>query len=155
MIVTLLNPKGGISKATLALHFAGAKGREGKRDPVAGTDPQGRVCDRSRQHARIGTPWLLRAIGLGRQRATLHWEAREGDCGVERVVIGPAPIAASLPHSASLTAGLTRLSSQPSPFHGRACRAIPRSFERASILAQTRAAGAFPDSNGGAAQWLS
>ena len=54
MIVALLNQKGGVGKTTLALHLAGAWGRQGERVTLIDADPQGSALDWSEQRAREG-----------------------------------------------------------------------------------------------------
>jgi chromosome partitioning protein len=56
MIVALLNQKGGVGKTTLALHLAGAWGRQGERVTLIDADPQGSALYWSVQRAREGLP---------------------------------------------------------------------------------------------------
>jgi chromosome partitioning protein len=132
MIVALLNQKGGVGKTTLALHLAGAWGREGKRVLLVDADPQGSALDWSEQRAKEGVPRLFGVVGLARD--TLHREAPELARGVDHLVIDGPPRVAGLMRSALLAADLVLVPAQPSPFDGWASAEILRLIGEARIF---------------------
>ena len=132
MIVALLNQKGGVGKTTLALHLAGAWGRQGERVTLIDADPQGSALDWSEQRAREGLPRLFGVVGLARD--TLHREAPELARDARHVVIDGPPRIAGLMRSALLAADLVLIPAQPSPFDGWASGEVLKLIAEARIF---------------------
>lgn len=122
MIVALLNRKGGVGKATLALHLAGQWGSNGKRVVVIDADPQGSALDWSQQRAKELLPRLFGVLALPRD--TLHREASDIARNADHVVIDGPPHLAPLMRYALLAAELIVIPALPSPFDGRASEEI-------------------------------
>ena len=132
MIVALLNQKGGVGKTTLALHLAGAWGRQGERVTLIDADPQASALDWSEQRAKEGLPRLFGVVGLARD--TLHREAPELARGARHVVIDGPPRIAALMRSALLAADLVLIPAQPSPLDGWASGEVLRLIAEARIF---------------------
>jgi chromosome partitioning protein len=132
MIVALLNQKGGVGKATLALHLAGAWAAQGKRVVVIDADPQGSALDWSAQPAKEAVPRLFCVIDLARD--TLHRAAPELARDADHIVIDGPPRVASLLRSTLLAADLVLIPAQPSPFNGWASAEMLRLLEEAHIF---------------------
>ncbi|WP_258768729.1 ParA family protein [Bradyrhizobium arachidis] len=62
MIVAVLNQKGRVGKATLALHLAGEWASRGKRVTPIDADPQGSALDWSQQRARENVARLFGSL---------------------------------------------------------------------------------------------
>ena len=130
MIIALLNQKGGVGKATLALHLAGQWAKQSKRIILIDADPQGSALDWSEQRAKEGLQRLFGVVGLARD--TLHHEAPELARDARHLIIDGPPRIAGLMRSAPLTADLVLIPAQPSPFDGWA------SGEMLKLLAEAR-----------------
>ncbi|SDD06760.1 plasmid segregation oscillating ATPase ParF [Bradyrhizobium brasilense] len=130
MIIAILNQKGGVGKATLALHLAGEWSCRGQRVTLLDADPQGSALDWSQQRSRGGLPRLFGVVGLARD--TLHREAPELARDVDHVVIDGPPQVAGLTRSALLAADLVLIPVQPSPLDGWA------SAEMLALLSEAR-----------------
>ena len=104
MIVALLNQPHGVGKMTLALHPAGLWSYRTQHVTVIDADPQGRTLEWSEMRAQERLPSRFTVIGLTRN--TLHRDAQNIACDVDRVIVdGPCHIAA-LTRSALLTVDL-------------------------------------------------
>ena len=104
MIVALLNQPHGVGKMTLALHPTGLWSYRTRHVTVIDADPQGRTLEWSEMRAQERLPSRFTVIGLTRN--TLHRDAQNIACDVDRVIVdGPCHIAA-LTRSALLTVDL-------------------------------------------------
>jgi chromosome partitioning protein len=122
VIVSLLNPKGGSGKTTLALHIAGELARRGRRVLLVDADPQGSALDWAETRAREGDKRLFGVVGLARE--TLHREVPELCRSVDHVVIDGPPRVTPLLRSAVLASDLVLVPIQPSAFDVWASQAL-------------------------------
>jgi chromosome partitioning protein len=85
MIVALLNQPHGVGKMTLALHPAGLWSYRTRHVTVIDADPQGRTLEWSEMRAQERLPRRFTVIGLTRN--TLHRDAQNIACDVDRVIL--------------------------------------------------------------------
>jgi len=85
MIVALLNQPHGVGKMTLALHPAGLWSFRTRHVTVIDADPQGRTLEWSEMRAQERLPSRFTVIGLTRN--TLHRDAQNIACDVDRVIV--------------------------------------------------------------------
>ena len=126
MIVALLNQPHGVGKMTLALHPAGLWSYRTRHVTVIDADPQGRTLEWSEMRAQERLPSRFTVIGLTRN--TLHRDAQNIACDVDRVIVD------GLCHIAALARG-----SADRGFGARTCSAAavrPCSFRRDAQVRQ-------------------
>jgi chromosome partitioning protein len=126
MIVALLNQPHGVGKMTLALHPAGLWSYRTRHVTVIDADPQGRTLEWSEMRAQERLPRRFTVIGLTRN--TLHRDAQNIACDVDRVIVD------GLCHIAALVRGAADRG-----FGARTCSAAavrPRGFRRDAQVRQ-------------------
>ena len=137
MIVALLNQPHGVGKMTLALHPAGLWSYRTRHVTVIDADPQGRTLEWSEMRAQERLPSRFTVIGLTRN--TLHRDAQNIACDVDRVIVDGLCHIAALARGAAdvdlvlVPVRLPRSSVRLSLRHsGSSTRRIP--FGRSSVL---------------------
>ena len=126
MIVALLNQPHGVGKMTLALHPAGLWSYRTRHVTVIDADPQGRTLEWSEMRAQERLPSRFTVIGFTRN--TLHRDAQNIACDVDRVIVD------GLCHIAALARGAADRG-----FGARTCSAAavrPCSFRRDAQVRQ-------------------
>src|SRR5262249_38804318 len=128
MIVALLNQPHGVGKMTLALHPAGLWSYRTRHVTVIDADPQGRTLEWSEMRAQERLPRRFTVIGLTRN--TLHRDAQNIACDVDRVIVD------GLCHIAALARGAADRGFGAVPFWAAAV--APRGFPQdAEVRQQT------------------
>jgi chromosome partitioning protein len=129
MIIAFLNQKGGVGKTTLAVHFASALSRMGKKVLLVDADPQGSSLDWSASRPDDPT---FPVVGL--PKPNLHKELPIIGINHDYVVIDGPPRVNELARSAIMASDIVIIPVQPSPYDVWAAKEIVDLLQEASTF---------------------